>query len=64
VSRHGREHTRRFPDVAWAITKLSAHTLVLDGEAAIYDEQLRTRFGWAGERARLPMRKIPLSIHG
>jgi bifunctional non-homologous end joining protein LigD len=29
-----------------AISKLSARTLVLDGEIAIYDQQLRSRFEW------------------
>jgi len=28
VSRNGRDHTRRFPDLAAAISKLSARTLV------------------------------------
>jgi bifunctional non-homologous end joining protein LigD len=31
VSRNGRDHTRRFADLAAAIAKLSARTLVLDG---------------------------------
>jgi hypothetical protein len=31
---------------AAAIGKLSARTLVLDGEIAIYDQQLRSRFEW------------------
>jgi hypothetical protein len=31
-------------DLAAAVGKLSARTLVLDGEVAIYDEQLRSRF--------------------
>jgi bifunctional non-homologous end joining protein LigD len=44
VSRNGRDHTRRFRDVAAAVAKLSARTLVLDAELAIYDDQLRSRF--------------------
>jgi bifunctional non-homologous end joining protein LigD len=32
-----------------AIAKLSARTLVLDGEVAIYDQQLRSRFDWLRE---------------
>jgi ATP-dependent DNA ligase len=31
------------------MTKLSARTLVLDGEVAIYDQQLRSRFDWLRE---------------
>jgi ATP-dependent DNA ligase len=49
VSRNGRDHTRRFADIAAAIAKLSARTLVLDGEVAIYDQQLRSRFDWLRE---------------
>ena len=43
VSRNGRDHTRRFSGIAAAITKLSPRTIVLDGEVAIYDQQLRSR---------------------
>jgi bifunctional non-homologous end joining protein LigD len=49
VSRNGRDHTRRFADLAAAVAKLSARTLVLDGEVAIFDEQLRSRFDWLRE---------------
>jgi bifunctional non-homologous end joining protein LigD len=49
VSRNGVDHTRRFHNIALAISKLSARTLVLDGEVAIYDEQLRSRFDWLRE---------------
>jgi len=44
VSRNGRDHTRRFPDIAAAVSTLLARSLVLDGEVAIYDEKLRSRF--------------------
>jgi bifunctional non-homologous end joining protein LigD len=37
VSRNGRDHTRRYPEIAGAVAKLSARSLVLDGEVAIYD---------------------------
>jgi hypothetical protein len=49
VSRNGRDHTRRFADLAAAVAGLSARTLVLDGEVAIYDQQLRSRFDWLRE---------------
>jgi bifunctional non-homologous end joining protein LigD len=57
VSRNGRDHSRRFPDLASAVAKLTGRTLVLDGEVAIYDQQLRSRFGWLlepGPEASLP----------
>src|SRR5438309_9593547 len=46
VSRNGVEHTKRFQDLAATILKLSERSLVLDGEVAIYDQQLRSRFEW------------------
>jgi hypothetical protein len=49
VSRNGRDDTRRFADLAAAVAKLSARTLVLDGELAIYDHRLRSRFDWLRE---------------
>jgi hypothetical protein len=49
VSRNGRDHTRRFADLAAAIAKLSPRSLVLDGEVAIYDQELRSRFDWLRE---------------
>jgi bifunctional non-homologous end joining protein LigD len=49
VSRNGRDHTRRFRDLAAAFGKLSAHTLVLDGGVAICDQQLRSQFEWLRE---------------
>ena len=44
VSRRGRDHTRSFADLAAAVAKLSARTLVLDGEVAIFARQFRSRF--------------------
>jgi ATP dependent DNA ligase domain len=49
VSRNGVDHTRRFRGLAAAVAKPSARTLVLDGEVAIYDQQLRSRFDWLRE---------------
>jgi bifunctional non-homologous end joining protein LigD len=49
VSRTGVDHARRFRDITAAISKLSARTLVLDGEVAIFDKQLRSRFEWLRE---------------
>jgi bifunctional non-homologous end joining protein LigD len=49
VSRNGRDHTWRFAGIATAVAKLSALSLVLDGEVAIYDQKLRSRFEWLRE---------------
>jgi bifunctional non-homologous end joining protein LigD len=44
VSRRGRDHTARFPDVAAAIAKLSSRTLILDGELCVFDSKLVSQF--------------------
>jgi bifunctional non-homologous end joining protein LigD len=49
VTRNGRDHTRRFAAIVAAIAKLSARSVVPDGEVAIYDEQVRSRFKWLRE---------------
>ena len=49
VSRNGRDHTRRFVGIAAAGAPQTARALVLDGEVAIYDEKLRSRFDWLRE---------------
>jgi|GEM_PF-3633370 len=49
ISRNGRDHTRRFRDIAAAVAKLSPRTLVLDGEVAIFDQKFRSRFEWLRE---------------
>jgi bifunctional non-homologous end joining protein LigD len=49
ISRNGRDHTRRFRDIAAAVAKLPARTLVLDGEVAIFDQKFRSRFEWLRE---------------
>jgi bifunctional non-homologous end joining protein LigD len=49
AERFGRDHTRRFAGIAAAVAKLSARALVLDGEVAIYDEKLCSRFDWLRE---------------
>jgi ATP dependent DNA ligase domain len=44
ISRNAVDHTRRFPELVVGIAKLSPDTLVLDGEVAVFDEQLVSRF--------------------
>jgi len=48
-SRNGVDQTRRFPDLAAAVAALPGRTLVVDGEVAIFDRQLRSRFDWLRE---------------
>jgi bifunctional non-homologous end joining protein LigD len=49
VRRNGRDPPRRFHDIAAAVSKLPARSLVLDGEVAVFDQQLRSRFEWLRE---------------
>jgi ATP-dependent DNA ligase len=59
VSRNGVDHTKRFARFAAAMTNLSAHTLVLDGEVALYDQELRSRFEWLREPDPAPSPRRP-----
>ena len=40
----GGDHAARFPDVVRAIAALRPKTLILDGEVAVFDERLISRF--------------------
>jgi bifunctional non-homologous end joining protein LigD len=60
VSRHGRDHTRRFAELAAAIAVLPATTLILDGEVAIFDSQLISRFEWLRHRSREAVATPPI----
>ena len=44
LSRTGKDHAERFPDVARAVAQLRARTAIIDGELAVFDEQLVSRF--------------------
>jgi bifunctional non-homologous end joining protein LigD len=46
VTRNGLDHTRRFPGIVAALRRLDGNGLVLDGEVAVYDAQLVSRFEW------------------
>src|ERR1700687_2386354 len=50
VSRQGSDHTRRYPDIVAAIRALEVPTLILDGEIAIFDHRLISRFEWLRHR--------------
>ena len=46
VSRNGRDHTKRFRDLVAALEALKPATFTLDGEVAVFDEELISRFEW------------------
>ena len=49
LSRNAVDHTRRFPEIAAAVAKLRPDVLVLDGEVAVFDEHLVSRFHLLGD---------------
>jgi bifunctional non-homologous end joining protein LigD len=60
VSRNGRDHTLGFPELVKALDRLKAKTFILDGEVAVFDKALISRFEWlrgrpADEPATLPV---------
>lgn len=57
ISRQGKEHTQRFPDLVAAIAAQRFCTLILDGGVAIYDERLISRFEWLSARRVTPWRR-------
>jgi bifunctional non-homologous end joining protein LigD len=46
VSRQGLDHTARFRGIAAAVTALPYENVILDGEVAVFDEHLISRFEW------------------
>jgi len=46
VSRNERDHTWRFPHLVEAPAKLKPASFILDGEVAVFDEELISRFEW------------------
>ena len=49
ISRNAVDHTARFRELAAAIAKLRADVLVLDGEIAVFDKELVSRFHLLGD---------------
>jgi bifunctional non-homologous end joining protein LigD len=50
ISRQAVDHTSRFRDLAAAIAKIRIDVAVLDGEVAVYDEKLVSRFHLIGDQ--------------
>jgi ATP-dependent DNA ligase len=60
LSRNGHDHARRFDEVVRAIAALRKATLILDGEVAIFDEQLISRFEWLRPGTRESLSTPPI----
>jgi len=52
ISRNGAEYARRFPELAQALAALPAQAFTLDGEVAVYDQALISRFEWLRGRPK------------
>ncbi|HEY7652697.1 MAG TPA: hypothetical protein VIG07_07740 [Methylomirabilota bacterium] len=50
ISRKGRDLTRRFPELVAAVAGIEPPTLILDGEIAVFDRRLLSRFEWLDTR--------------
>jgi bifunctional non-homologous end joining protein LigD len=62
VSRTGRDHTRRFAELADALAGLKAQTFTLDGEVAVFDRHLVSRFEWLRARPKDEPATLPVYI--
>jgi bifunctional non-homologous end joining protein LigD len=60
TSRNGLDHTKRFPELVKAVEGLDAPSLVLDGEIAIFDRQLISRFEWLRARPKYEVATPPM----
>jgi bifunctional non-homologous end joining protein LigD len=60
VSRNGLDHTKHFPELVKAVEGLDAPSLVLDGEIAIFDSQLISRFEWLRARPKHDVSTPPI----
>jgi ATP-dependent DNA ligase len=46
ISRQGKDHTIRFPEIATAVRRREMPSVILDGEVAVADKHLVSRFDW------------------
>jgi bifunctional non-homologous end joining protein LigD len=60
ISRNGVHHTKRFPELAQAIGALDPEDFILDGEVAIYDQALISRFEWLRRRPKDEQSTMPV----
>jgi hypothetical protein len=60
VSRQGKDHTGRYPDLAKALGSLPARSFILDGEIAVYDQAHISRFEWLRARPKDGRATLPV----
>jgi bifunctional non-homologous end joining protein LigD len=62
ISRNGVDHTSRFGELAAAMAKLKPDVVVLDGEVAVFDEKLVSRFHLLGDARSAPDSRCSLPV--
>jgi bifunctional non-homologous end joining protein LigD len=60
ISRAGRDHTKRFRQIVDALTDLQADTFTLDGEVAVFDQELVSRLEWLRQLTQGDLATPPL----
>jgi integrase len=60
ISRNGVHHTKRFPELVKALAALEPEDFILDGEVAVYDETLISRFEWLRRRPKDEPSTLPV----
>lgn len=60
ISRNGIHHAKRFPELVQALGSLSAEAFLLDGEVAVYDRALISRFEWLRGRPKDEPATLPV----
>ncbi len=60
ISRNGIHHAKRFPELVQALSSLPAEAFLLDGEVAVYDRALISRFEWLRGRPKDEPATLPV----
>jgi bifunctional non-homologous end joining protein LigD len=60
ISRNGIQHTKRFPQLVEALAALPTKAFILDGEVAVYDQALISRFEWLRGRPKNEPATLPV----
>jgi bifunctional non-homologous end joining protein LigD len=60
ISRNGVHHAKRFPELVKALDAISAEAFILDGEVAVYDRALISRFEWLRGRPKDESATLPV----
>ena len=61
-SRQGKDFTRRFPELVKTLDALKAKSFTLDGEVAVFDKSLVSRFEWLRRRPDDEPATLPVYI--